>query len=122
MIRTIALAALLLAAAGCIPEEGPMMEPGADCMECHDGSEARRWTLAGTMDATESELLLVDAVGKTFTRHTNRVGNLWTSEPVTFPISVSLNGQSRANHVPASSRGSCNLAGCHAGAGGGGNN
>ena len=119
MSRALALAALALLAAGCIPEEGPMMEPGADCMECHDGGEARRWTLAGTMDAARSELLIVDAAGKSFTRHTNQVGNFWTSEPVTFPITVSMSGQLKAAHVPASSRGSCNLAGCHAGAGGG---
>jgi hypothetical protein len=121
MTRALALAALLVAAAGCIPEEGPMMEPGSDCMECHDGGDARRWTLAGTMNETESELLIVDAAGKTFTRHTNRVGNVWTSEPVTFPITVSINGQVMQQKVQASSRGSCNLAGCHAGAGGGGN-
>jgi hypothetical protein len=31
-----ALAAALLALA-CVPSEGPLMEPGRDCLECHGG-------------------------------------------------------------------------------------
>ena len=41
------LAALLAGACG-IPEHGPMMEPGNDCMDCH-GSEATSFTAAGTV-------------------------------------------------------------------------
>jgi hypothetical protein len=114
--RALALAALL-AAAGCIPEEGPMMEPGSDCMECHDGGEAPRWTVAGTWERQGQQVLVRDANGKAFTLHTNRAGNFWSAEPVAFPLTVTVDGAAMPGQVLASSSGSCNS--CH-GSGGGG--
>jgi YD repeat-containing protein len=113
MIRAAWLAALLLATAACIPEPGPMMLPYSDCMECHAGGDAPHWTVAGTWDRRGQQVGITDANGKTFTRHTNLAGNFWTSEPVTFPLRVSVDGVAMSDLVQASSRGSCNLAACH---------
>jgi hypothetical protein len=122
MTRAALLAALLFAAGGCIMEEGPMMEPGSDCMECHDGGEAPRWTVAGTWERQGQRVGIVDANGKSFTLHTNKAGNFWSSEPVAFPLTVSVDGVSMATNpkgglVQSSSRGSCNR--CHDHGGGG---
>jgi len=113
-MRRAILLLLLGGAAGCIPEEGPMMEPGSDCLECHGGGEARRWTVAGTWGGQGNQVALRDAAGKTVALRTNRAGNFWTAEPLAFPLSVSVNGQA----MPAAvADGSCNS--CHGGGGGG---
>jgi hypothetical protein len=117
MTRAHLLAALLLATGGCVLEEGPMMEPGSNCLECHDGGEAPRWTVAGTLPGmARRPLLIQDAAGRSFTRPINEVGNFWTSEPVTFPLRVSVDGQAMPAAVNASGA-NCNS--CH-GEGGGG--
>jgi hypothetical protein len=120
LLAAVLLSGTLLLSAGCSQEEGPMMEPGADCLECHGGGEASQaWTLAGTMGTTRRPLLIQDAAGKTFTRPINEVGNVWTSEPITFPIRVSIDGHYMPNPVQASGA-SCNRgSGCHGGGGGG---
>ena len=108
----LALALLLLCA--CIPEEGPLMAPGADCLDCHGGDEAKTWTAAGTWTAEGQHVWISDANGKSFTLRTNQVGNFYTAEPLVFPIAVSVDG------VPmgvAVTYGGCNS--CH-GSGGGG--
>jgi hypothetical protein len=115
-----ALAALLLVSAACVPEEGPLMEPGSNCLECHGGGEARAWTFAGTLQGHERrQLQVVDAAGKTFTLRVNQVGNLWSAEPVTFPLRVSVDGATMPDPVLASGA-NCNS--CHrcVGCGGGG--
>lgn len=107
-MRRAILLLLLGGTAGCIPEEGPMMEPGSDCLECHGGGEARRWTVAGTWGGQGNQVTLRDAGGKTVALRTNRVGNFWTAEPLAFPLRVSVNGVP----MPAAvADGSCN--GCH---------
>jgi hypothetical protein len=119
VIRPAALAALLLASVACIPEEGPMMEPGSDCLECHGGGEGRRWTVAGTWGGQGRQVVIVDAAGKSFTLHTNRAGNFWSAEPVAFPLRVSVDGAAMPNAVAAADA-SCNR--CHGngpGSGGG---
>jgi len=119
MTRATCVAALLLMSAACVPEEGPMMEPGSDCLECHDGGEAPRWTVAGTWSGLGRQVAIVDAAGKSFSRHTNQAGNFWTSEPVTFPLRVSVDGVPMPNAVNAADA-SCNR--CHGdgpGSGGG---
>jgi hypothetical protein len=116
MTRATLLAALLLATTGCVLEEGPMMEPGSNCLECHDGGEAPRWTVAGTLSGMAwRPLLIQDAAGKTFTRPINEAGNFWTSEPVTFPLRVSVDGVAMPGTVTASGA-NCNS--CHGGGGG----
>jgi hypothetical protein len=116
MTRAAAVAALLLASAACIPEEGPMMEPGSDCLDCHDGGDAQRWTVAGTWNGQGRRLVIVDATGKTFSRYTNQAGNFWTSEPIAFPLRVSVDGAAMPNAVGAADA-SCNR--CHGSSGGG---
>lgn len=122
MTRAATLAALLLALAGCAMEEGPMMEPGSNCLECHGGRGGEEsgptWTFAGTLpEHARRDLLIVDANGKTFTRPINKVGNIWTSEPVAFPLRVSVDGDEMPNLVQASGA-NCNS--CHGDGGGDG--
>lgn len=121
MTRAAPLAALLLATSGCLMEEGPMMEPGEDCMECHSGGEARTWTVAGTWPPQGRKITVVDQTGKTVTLHANKVGNFWSSEPFAFPLtSVSVDGVAMPSRAGAQAfaHGSCNR--CHSEGGGGG--
>jgi hypothetical protein len=129
-----ALLALALAAA-CIPEKGPLMRPGENCLECHGGSalpgepgtiadpeDARRWTIAGTVfpsvnaapgDGVEGAQVHVrDASGRSFTLETNRAGNFYSAERVQFPLRVSVEhrGVDRAMELDVP-YGGCNA--CH---------
>jgi hypothetical protein len=118
MTRATALAALLAAAAlapGCIPEEGPMMEPGSNCLECHSGGEAPRWTLAGTLTGRGIAIPIRDANGKSFTLHSNQAGNFWTAESLAFPVRVTAEGM---NFNVTAADAECNR--CHAAFLGGG--
>ncbi len=126
-MRRLALAAAL-ALGACIPEEGPLMRPGSDCMECHGGGgggegggehDARTWTIAGTVyDATGTNGVLganvriTDANGWSFTLRSNLVGNFYSAESVAFPlrVTVDLNGIVQPMEALVDS-GSCN--GCH---------
>jgi hypothetical protein len=91
-----AMAALALA--GCGLGGSPVMRPGADCLHCHDGGRARRWTVAGTVfpspDASPDSGILGahvrirDAVGWSFELRTNAAGNFYTAETVAFPLQV----------------------------------
>ncbi len=126
MRRLLAVAAL--AAAGCIPDPGPMMAPGQDCMECHGGGggevDAVPWTVAGTWNGqgahtwggTGLHVQIQDANGKRFTIRTNQAGNFYTREGVTFPLTVAVDGRPMPGQV---TYGGCNS--CHGyGSGGGG--
>lgn len=110
-MRTLVAIAALLGAA-CIPEEGPLMEPGDDCLHCHGGGEedARSWTVAGTWGGQGNQVFIRDAQGKSFTLHTNQVGNFYTAEPLAFPLEVAVNGASMPGGV-AAAEASCNR--CH---------
>lgn len=104
-----ALAALLAACSG---ENGPLMSAGQDCLGCHDGGAARRWTVAGTW-ARGAHVDIVDAHGKTVSLRGNKVGNFYTAEPLAPPLTVTVDGRT----MPPSATGSplgyggCNL--CH---------
>jgi hypothetical protein len=127
MIRARAAAAALLAAACAIPEEGPMMAPGEDCLECHGGGgeesdDARAWTLAGTVYPTKetadpgagvrgAEIRVLDAGGKSFTLRSNRAGNFYTAEPLALPVAVWVNGDLMPLDTPGYTHLSCNR--CH---------
>lgn len=123
MKRALVLAALV--GWGCIPEEGPLMEPGRDCLECHGGGggggeeeeDARAWTVAGTMGHQGSRIVINDATGWTFTLHAAKNGNFYTAETVRFPLTVSVDGEPMEAPV---TYGGCNRNGCHASGGGGG--
>jgi len=103
-----ALLAAALSAAACAPAEGPLMATGQDCLSCHDGAAARRWTAAGTWSRANQRVAITDATGKTFTLRTNRVGNFYTAEPLAFPLRVSVDGQAMPTGVDY---GGCNR--CH---------
>jgi hypothetical protein len=106
-----ALAAVALLAA-CSPEEGPLMAPGQDCLECHTGGDARRWTAAGTW-LRGSHVQITDANGKTVSLRGNKVGNFYTAEPLAPPFTVSVDG-SVMPALPdgrALAYGGCNI--CH---------
>lgn len=132
--RTAAALAAALAAA-CIPEEGPLMSPGENCLECHGGGllegeaptvadpeGARRWTIAGTVfpsigaapgDGVRGAKVHVrDANGRTFTLETNRAGNFYSAERVRFPLRVGVEYQGVLHEMePDVPYGGCN--GCH---------
>jgi hypothetical protein len=107
MTRLPGAALALLLSAGCIPEEGPMMAPGEDCMRCHGGGEgegARAWTVAGTVYPSETTedpdagvrgatISISDANGKSFDLRSNDAGNFYTAESLAFPIAVAVNGE-----------------------------
>jgi hypothetical protein len=105
-----AVAVALLLGAACVPSEGPLMEPGQDCLRCHDGGEARRWTVAGTWAPRGTQVTIADSAGKSFTLRTNDVGNFYTAESLQFPLTVSVQGTPMP--TPAT-YGGCNR--CHAG-------
>lgn len=94
------LAAALLTLSGCGLGGSPTMRPGVDCLHCHDGGRAERWTVAGTVfpapdssrDAgvLDAHVQIRDATGWTFDVQTNVAGNFYTAEPVAFPIQVCL--------------------------------
>jgi hypothetical protein len=90
------LAVVALAAAACIPEEGPMMEPGAPCLDCHGGGggeeDAVAWTVAGTWSGQGLHVYIQDVAGKSFTIRTNQAGSFYTREPLQFPIRVAVEG------------------------------
>ncbi len=115
--RAAGIAALL--AAGCIPNPGPTMSPGSDCLECHGGGggeeDAVAWTVAGTWGGEGLKVYLRDSAGKSFTLTTNQVGNFYTREPVRFPLYVSVNGAVMPGTV---TYGGCNR--CHGSGGDGG--
>jgi hypothetical protein len=103
-----ALTLAVVLATGCtVPANGPDMAPGQDCLQCHDGTQAKRWTAAGTWKPG-SHVTITDAVGTSFTIRANGVGNFYTAEGLVFPLTVSVDGQ--AMPTPAS-YGGCNR--CH---------
>jgi hypothetical protein len=90
------------------------MKPGSDCLGCHNGDEARTWTAAGTW-SKGAAVTITDSAGKSFTLHGNAVGNFYTAESLTFPLTVSVDGQAMPGTV---TYGGCNR--CHGSDGGGG--
>ena len=93
-------------------ETGPLMAPGQDCLLCHDGRSATRWTVAGTWGGPGARVTLTDSTGKTLTLATNQVGNFYTAEPLRFPLTVTVGSARMPDRV---TYGGCND--CH-GAGG----
>jgi hypothetical protein len=103
---------VLLSLAACSnPDEGPLMDPGKDCLGCHGGGgEANRWTAAGTW-TRGAEVTVVDANGKSVTMRGNKVGNFYTAESLAFPLTAYVDGVVMPKPVVY---GGCNM--CHEGA------
>jgi hypothetical protein len=91
------------------------MQPGADCLGCHNGATATRWTVAGTWGGQGGRVSLQDANGKSVTVTTNQVGNFYTAEALAFPLQVSVNGVAMPGGLSAAQGGSCNR--CHSNGG-----
>jgi hypothetical protein len=114
-------------------DEGPLMLPGENCLECHGGSllpgepatiaqprTAPRWTVAGTVFESENggsgvagaKVHLTDALGATLTLETNLAGNFYTAEPLQFPLRAAVEyGGLLHDMEPDVPYGGCN--GCH---------
>lgn len=111
-MRAAPAAALAAVLAACVPEDGPLMAAGQDCLGCHTGGEAPRWTAAGTWPGEGHSVVLRDASGRAITLRTNQVGNWYTAERLDFPLTVSVDGLEMPKQV---AYGGCNR--CHAGSG-----
>ncbi len=124
-------AAIAVALSACVPDNGPLMRPGEDCMACHGGvgslppgervRHAKAWTVAGTVfDAADANLgaegaqvQITDASGWSFSLRANLAGNFYTREGVQFPLRacVERNRVTTCQQSPVTS-GTCNS--CHA--------
>jgi hypothetical protein len=121
-MRALVIAVAAVAVGACIPEDGPMMEPGRDCNDCHGDGEAPRWTLSGTVyarpTAGEDEgvrgarIHVTDRTGRRVTITSNEAGNFYTAESLHFPLRVAVErGGELETMDPEVERGGCN--GCH---------
>ena len=118
----------LLALSGCVPDRGPTMRPGEDCLSCHGAGTGAEigpaWSVAGTVfDGTFAEqeaglrgaiLRLTDSNGRKLSLETNAGGNFYSAEALAFQLqSACLERGSKVycmlKEVP---QGSCNT--CHA--------
>jgi hypothetical protein len=120
---TLALLFALAVTSACgIPDQGPAMQPGADCLTCHDGNQAPQWTVAGTVFSAPTApleaglqgalVVVTDATNRTLTLQTNEAGNFFTAEALVGPLVVSIqNGNTRMEMGASPSSGSCNS--CH---------
>jgi hypothetical protein len=124
-----ALAALALAACALDPNDPKALRNlGDECVGCHrPGKKAAEWpfTAGGTTYGTPTDgaspglggvlVTLTDAGGKVVTLRSNRAGNFWTAEKLTFPVAVVVRreGSERRREVARGpcSAGTCN--GCH---------
>ncbi|MEN9810611.1 MAG: hypothetical protein RLZZ488_2178 [Pseudomonadota bacterium] len=123
------MSVLLLASCGEKDEDGnEFMNPGDNCLSCHGaGGKAAgeaQFTLAGTVfpSATSAtnqglegvSIEVTDSSGKKISLKSNRVGNFFTSESVSYPlkaVKVSKDGKEASMGTQVSSGG---CAGCHA--------
>ena len=116
--------AALLGASSCASAEGPWMQPGSNCMDCHGPSAHFSWTAAGTVyparDAPADQgrahvhIEITDAQGKTLSLESNEVGNFYTAEPLELPLRVAARVGDQTVEMPtAAPTGAC--ASCHYG-------
>ena len=129
------LGALAITSTACIPDEGPAMRPGQNCMACHsatpeastglpDGEHGHQaspyWSVAGTVFYANktsagfegAEIQVTDANGWSYSLRSNEVGNFYSAESPTFPLHVciSANGTVSCQQSTLAS-GACNS--CH---------
>ena len=114
---------LLVVAVACQPVNSPTMNPGDDCLSCHQRDDnRRRFTIGGTVffaldslvdeGLEAAEIHVTDKNGKQLTLRSNSVGNFYTAEDVAFPLALELQFHNRriVMQTPADS-GACNT--CH---------
>jgi len=112
---------VLLALCACIPDNGPLMRPGEDCLFCHSSTGgATPWIAAGTVfrqaDGGQgfegARVRLTDANGFSVALRTNEAGNFYTREALRFPLTacIDANGATVCQQSPLTA-GSCNT--CH---------
>jgi hypothetical protein len=85
------------------------MARGRDCLGCHEGATAVRFTAAGTWIGSNVAVRLVDAGGAVVNLTTNAAGNFWTSAPLVPPFREATVGGSSMDPPPT--YGGCNA--CH---------
>lgn len=104
---------------------GPFMRAGQNCLRCHaSNGEARNkpFSFGGTIfpaadsglcDGVEGVTVRVtDSKGKVVTVTSNRVGNFWSAEPLTPPLSMEAERGGRVTKMPVTApTGGCAL--CH---------
>jgi hypothetical protein len=119
----ITAALAVLAVAACVPEDGPLMDPGKDCLECHGRGEAPGWTFAGTVFQDEAspasdgvrgvKVHATDADGRRVTVASNEAGNFYLADRLAFPLRVAIERGGRVEEMELPVEyGGCNL--CHA--------
>jgi hypothetical protein len=124
-MRGAALLLLSLLGACSVPEHGPMMRPGEDCLGCHGPGSEKRWYAAGTVYADPpaaagdgvqgAEVVITDSKGRRISLTTNGAGNFYTAETLEFPATVEVRRGGKVNQMPSQPpNGACN--GCHTGA------
>lgn len=97
---------------------------GLDCLTCHDGNTlgAPTWTIAGTLydsaagtnPVSAATILVTDANGVELKLITADNGNFYTSEPVTFPLTVGASKCPDTKFMTGTPQvGACNS--CHTG-------
>jgi hypothetical protein len=104
---------------------GPLHRPGQPCLACHDGHEARRYSMAGTVfrladaeaPAPGVRVEIVDSLQQRFVAETNCAGSFFVRPEDFTPVypawtSLSLGDYRIAMETPIHREGSC--AGCHA--------
>lgn len=112
----VTVAAALAAACGASEDsrgEQALMDPGSDCLTCHDGTNAARFTVAGTFLPAGATVTVVDAAGTTVSQATNSAGNVYvfaSRPPLVFPLTASVDGVAMSSPV---AYGGCNA--CHDG-------
>ncbi|MEY3902072.1 MAG: hypothetical protein RL189_1378 [Pseudomonadota bacterium] len=123
------VSALLLTSCGEKEDDGnEFMNPGDNCLSCHGAggkaADEAQFTLAGTVfpSATSAtnqglegvSIEVTDSSGKKISIKSNRVGNFFTSEAISYPlksVKVSKDGKEASMGTQVSSGG---CAGCHA--------
>lgn len=119
----IAAALAALTAAACVPEDGPLMDPGKDCLECHGRGDAPGWTFAGTVFQDEESpapdgvrgvrVHATDATGRRVSVTSNEAGDFYLADRLTFPLRVAIERGGRVEEMELPVEyGGCNL--CHA--------
>lgn len=100
----IMISAVLMSACGPVIHSesgGPHMLPGSNCLGCHSaGSEGPNFSVAGTVYPSSFaslndgvagiDIFITDANDKTIRLESNQVGNFYSKEKLTLPLSARI--------------------------------